>query len=341
MRDIQVSPGACGILGAISISGGTFSGESILNSISAINYRGSDLGAGFAYFDQSRDMYIEAFASEYGQIHDIYGQLREHFDISNSRTIEFQDRFGEKFLWSATIQSDAHPLDVEAVTDKINTIYPVDGNSGFRVISSGMGLHVRKGVGYPSDIYDQHSDMSDTQSHLWVAHTRQPTNSPGSMPVFSHPFSSYNIAVVHNGDVSSFGANAQSLINDGMSSFIGTDSELIAKIMAVLIHKYNMTLEETLSIMCGRATAKNEFNGLALDGPFSVAAAVRIGDEDYLVAMADRSKLRPALVGISDSAVIVASERNQIKALGNDFKIQQLRGGQFMIASSKGEITFG
>lgn len=341
MRSLRVSPGACGILGAMSLDGNSFRGSDILRSISAINYRGSDLGAGFAYFDHTPEIYLEAFASDIGVVENVTNILSGEFRIGSSKVIRLNDKFGDKLLWTASIETDASPLNLEAITERINSLYPLDGAEHFRFVSAGIGLHVRKGIGYPMDIYNQYSDIATTDSHLWIAHTRQPTNSPGQLPVFSHPFSSFNIAVVHNGDISSFGANAQALGNHGMSDFVGTDSEMIAKLFAILIHKYNLSLEEAASVLCGKMQAENEFKGFALDGPFSVAAAVRMGNRDYLVAMVDRSKLRPTLIGESESRVIVASERNQIKALGTEFNIHQLRGGQYMIASSDGEIIYG
>lgn len=341
MKSLRISPGACGILGAISLDGGSFAGADILRSISTINYRGSDLGAGFAYFDRSPDLYVEAFASDMKVVENVAGILSGEFDIKSSNTIQLNDKFGDKLLWTAKIETDASPLNLEAITERANSLYPLEGAEHFRFVSAGFGLHVRKGIGYPSDIYNQYSDISRTNSHLWIAHTRQPTNSPGQLPVFSHPFSSFNIAVVHNGDISSFGANVQALVNHGMSDFVGTDSEMIAKLLAILIHKYNLSLEEAASVLCGKMQAENVFRGFALDGPFSVAAAIRIGNKDYLVAMVDRSKLRPALIGKSDNRIIVASERNQIKALGGEFNIHQLRGGQYMIASSDGEVYYG
>lgn len=341
MRSLRINPGACGILGAMSLDGSSFPGEDILRSISTIDYRGSDLGAGFAYFDRTDDLYVEAFATDMCVVQNVKSILSGEFDIRSSEVIKLNDKFGDKLLWSARIHTDSSPLGLEAITDRVNSLYPLDGAKHFRFVSSGVGLHVRKGIGFPSDIYNQYSEISRTNSHLWIAHTRQPTNSPGQLPVFSHPFSSFNIAVVHNGDISSFGANVQALVNHGMSDFVGTDSEMIAKLFAILIHKYNLTLEEAASVLCGKMQAENEFKGFALDGPFSVAAAIRMGNRDYLIAMVDRSKLRPALIGTSDSKIIVASERNQIKTLGDEFSINQMRGVQYMIASSDGEVLYG
>lgn len=341
MRNLRVNPGACGILGAISLDGSSFGGKEILRSISTIDYRGSDLGAGFAYFDKTAELYLEAFASDLDIIDGVIPILSRSFEIKSHGVIQLNDKFGDKLLWTARVETDSNPLEVEAILEKVNSMYPLDSAEHFRFVSAGSGLHVRKGIGYPSDIYNQYTEISNTNSHLWIAHTRQPTNSPGQLPVFSHPFSSFNIAVVHNGDISSFGANVQALVNHGMSDFVGTDSEMIAKLFAVLIHKYNLNLEEAASVLCGKIQSESEYKGFALDGPFSVAAAIRFGNKDYLLAMVDRSKLRPALIGISNSSIVVASERNQIKAISNDFNIHQLQGGQYMVASSDGEVFYG
>lgn len=342
MKNLNVNPGACGILGILSLDGNQYQGEKVLNSISCINYRGSDLGAGFAYFDNSPDLIMEGFSTNPNLIGEVNQTFSQDLALSDSRTMKFSDRFGEKMLWMSKIVSELPPLVVERIIDRVNSLYSLDENNAFRVVSAGNGLHIRKGVGFPSDIYEHYPDISQARSHLWLAHTRQPTNSPGRLPVFSHPFGSYNIAVVHNGDVSSFGANVQALINQGMSSFVGTDSEMIAKILSVLLHGFNLTIDEAASVLCGGELSRDEeFGGFALDGPFSIAASIRHNNKDYLLAMADRSKLRPALVGISDSTVIVASERNQIKAFGDGFRIQYLKGGQYMIASSDGDVYFG
>lgn len=341
MRQLKVNPGACGILGAISIDGSTFSGKDILDSISSINYRGSDLGAGFAYFDSTDNARIEGFAMDESVTEDVYNVLGSEFTLGSQNMLRFTDTFGKKALWSSEIIGHPDPMDLERMTDRINSLFPVDNNNRFRVVSSGNGLHVRKGVGFPGDIFNHYPEIASTRSHIWIAHTRQPTNSPGSLPIFSHPFSSFNVAVVHNGDLSSFGANVQALVNHGMRSFSGTDSEAVSKLFALLIHEYGVSVEEAVSILSGKSSEDGRFNGFALDGPYSIAAAVRHGGMDYLIAMVDRSKLRPILIGVSNTAVVVASERNEIKALGDDFHITQLRAGQFVIASSDGRIHYG
>jgi glutamate synthase domain-containing protein 1 len=109
-------------------------------------------------------------------------------------------------------------------------------------------VEVFKGVGYPSDVCSIYRLVErNFTADLWIAHTRQPTNSPGVYPVWSHPFASHEWAIAHNGDISSFGANMEFMHYRGVSSFVGTDSELIAYILDYLTR--HMPVEKAAAAM--------------------------------------------------------------------------------------------
>ncbi|WP_075057447.1 hypothetical protein [Thermogymnomonas acidicola] len=198
---------------------------------------------------------------------------------------------------------------------------------------------VKGGIGFPSDVAGSVPGFTSIKSDTWLAHTRQPTNSPGSYPIFSHPFSSVNISAVHNGDVSSFGANVNALRNLGYRSFVGgTDSEVIVRLLFVLMHRFRMPAEEALQVLAGTHPLSNEFPGLSLDGPFSVAFSFMEGGMRKIAAVADRSKLRPLLVGTDGGGrVVVASELNQVKRLIGNPEVRRLKGGgEVMVADRHG-----
>ena len=77
------------------------------------------------------------------------------------------------------------------------------------------------------------------------------------------------------------------------------------------------------------------YRGARLDGPFAVVAGYSDGNDTYLLALTDRSKFRPLLVGEDDNRFYVASEENQIRNLSKDAVVWAPEPGSFFLASVK------
>ncbi|MGI0083940.1 MAG: glutamate synthase, partial [Nitrososphaerales archaeon] len=188
-------------------------------------------------------------------------------------------------------------------------------------------------------------------SDMWIAHTRQPTNSPGELPIWSHPFASSECAIVHNGDISSFGANIELLNAWGIRSHVGTDSEVVARLFDHLIRVEGLSIKDAATVLTNpyerdlsndTLSLLSKFKGARLDGPFAVVSGYCDGEDLYLIALIDRSKFRPLLIGEDENYYYVSSEENQIRGVSRNANIWTPEPGSFFIASLKhGLISSG
>jgi glutamate synthase domain-containing protein 1 len=349
----------CGILGMLRKAGAPrIRAEEALCSIECVRYRGSKYGAGFAAYNvegvceglfkvkafvrgEDALLHVKKILSEYAG-----GDL---FELG----FEFQ---GEtQFLsWAASVQASVDSL--RRAVDKTNYDLLNSGIKG-RIYSWGRYVEVFKGVGYPADVARLYGLVErDAQADMWIAHTRQPTNSPGIYPIWSHPFSSYEWAIAHNGDISSFGANMEFMRYRGVSSFVGTDSELIVYILDYLTSIAGLPVEKAAlalvnpfenTLVSAEHSALGlgkyiEFRGAWLDGPFSVVAGYCDGEDVYMLALADRSKFRPLVVGEDGARIYVASEEAEIRALSEDADVWPVKpGGVFLASMKRGIILRG
>lgn len=343
----------CGIFGVIRKDGAKkISNLDTLTGISCINYRGSDLGAGFALFDPS--------VSDGGQTHrikafvrnqDIADNIMDHLSatVSSPRSVQLLmppprsgfERFG---IWQAEVNASDN-LVLERTVDTINGELLSDGKIDGRVFSYGRYLDVFKEVGFPLDVAKEyHLDADTRKADAWIAHTRQPTNSPGRYPIWSHPFASMDTAIAHNGDISSFGANLEQLNSWGLRSHVGTDSEVIARLLDHLVRVEGLSLLESATLLTNPFERQFSpevrrllirYRGARLDGPFAVVAGFCDGNDTYLLALTDRSKFRPLLVGEDGGRFYVASEEIQIRNLSKDAVVWAPEPGSFFLASVK------
>jgi len=343
----------CGIFGIIRKDGAPkVSNLDTLTGIACIKYRGSDLGAGFALFDPSltaggQTHKIKAFVRN----QDIADNLQDELaaSVNSPRDVQLmmpelvsgRERFG---IWEANLSTSDNPT-LEKTIDSINGQLLSDGKIDGRIFSYGRYLDVFKEVGYPLEVAKEyHLDADTKRADAWIAHTRQPTNSPGRYPIWSHPFASMDTAIAHNGDISSFGANLEQLNSWGLRSHVGTDSEVIARLLDHLIRVEGISLFEAATLLTNPFERQFSpevrkllirYRGARLDGPFAVVAGFSDGSDTYLLALTDRSKFRPLLVGEDDKRFYVASEENQIRNLSKDAVVWAPEPGSFFLASVK------
>ena len=130
----------------------------------------------------------------------------------------------------------------------------------------------------------------------------------------------------------------------GIKSHVGTDSEVIARLLDHLVRVEGLSLIEAATVLTNPfernlppSSRINEllvkYSGCRLDGPFAVVAGYTIGDDTYLLALMDRSKFRPLLIGEDEFYYYVASEENQIRSLSRNATIWTPDPGSFFIAS--------
>jgi glutamate synthase domain-containing protein 1/glutamate synthase domain-containing protein 3 len=326
-------PSSCGLLGVLrKNNSGKISGKYIADALNSIRYRGSDRGSGYAMFNLNGNNYYKM---------KIYYNGNESTlnEILKDKNVKIKRHYREI---SSVTPSYCYELELDNndISDDLNALL-WKGQLG-RVYSSGTSLDIFKGVGYPDaiatqyNVYDMHADM-------WLAHTRQPTNSPGNLPYWSHPFSSFNIAIVHNGDISSFGANREYLSSKGIKSFVGTDSEVISYIFKELLKKYDLiTAIKIMGDKIDDKYTKYINRGCALDGPYTLAIGYDDGKDLYLIGLTDNTKLRPSILGEDENNYYIASEEKEIRLINKDAKVWTMEPDSYFIASlKKGIIEYG
>jgi glutamate synthase domain-containing protein 1/glutamate synthase domain-containing protein 3 len=350
----------CGIFGVVRKKDAQkVSNLTTLAGISCISYRGSDLGAGFALFDPSMGLgpnnhRIKAFVRNEEVANGIADKLTS--TLNSPRDVQLLvpgrvdglPRFG---VWEASVQApDGRSLEkaIDGINGGLLSKDKIDG----RIFSYGSYLDVFKDVGYPKDVAREYGlDVDTKKADAWIAHTRQPTNSPGRYPIWSHPFASMDCAIAHNGDISSFGANMEQLNSWGLRSHVGTDSEVIARLLDHLVRVEGLSIYDAATLMTNPFDARlapqvrrllNRYRGARLDGPFAVVAGFSDGSDTYILALTDRSKFRPLLIGEDDERFYVASEEVQIRNLSKDALVWAPEPGSFFLASvNKGMLEPG
>ncbi|MDA4137065.1 MAG: glutamate synthase [Thaumarchaeota archaeon] len=341
----------CGVFGILrKVDAPLISNSMAVNGISCIKYRGSDLGAGYAAFRTlnepgSAPYKLQAFVTGEKVAEQITSLFEEQVGVVESQSLRIVDpRRRELSVWEATVRARGADADtrVENAVDSVNTSLFTDSFEG-RIFSYGRYLAVYKEVGYPDEVAKMWGLEGDKGvADMWIAHTRQPTNSPGSLPIWSHPFASMNTAIVHNGDISSYGSNMELLNSWGIRSHVGTDSEVIAKLLDHLIRIEGLTIREAATVLTNpfernisqeMRSLLYRYRGARLDGPFAVVAGYADGKDTYLIALTDRSKFRPLLFGEDENYYYVASEENQIRNQSRRAKIWTPEPGAFFIAS--------
>lgn len=192
-------------------------------------------------------------------------------------------------------------------------------------------IDIYKVVGWPEDIAKLYG-IENLSSRSWLGHTRYPTNSPGRLPYYSHPFAAGDVAIVHNGDLSSYGANVNFIKYRTHVKFTGNDSEAIAYLLSFLAGELGVE-EAVKELMYGR-----RYRWARLDGPYAVAFMVG-GPRPVFGAFVDPQHFRPLYVGISGSLLLVASEAAAIRAVAPKANIWAMRGGEYIIA--EGDEVYG
>jgi glutamate synthase domain-containing protein 1/glutamate synthase domain-containing protein 3 len=281
----------CGIFGVYSIEGGDIFSGAVIEGLLSMRERGTQHGAGIALFRDWGREVVKFFAPSPSSPASVKLPGGIYDNVANS--------------------GDSLP-------------------EGAFVYMRSRWLDVYKIVGWPEDIAKLY-DIKSLKSSVWIGHTRYPTNSPGWYPYQSHPFSVGDVAVVHNGDLSSYGSNVNLLRSVyGYGKFSGTDSEVIAHLLWELYRKYGVE-DAVLELMYGRRV-----RWARLDGPYAVAFIIG-KSKPIFGAFVDVQHFRPLYVGFDGEVLYVASEAMAIKRVARDAEVWAVRSGEYIIAEG-GEV---
>lgn len=339
LRHGEKDTSGCAIAGILCQDGRRVSGEPITRAIAVMRERSNGLGGGFAAYGIYPD---RADCHCFHVLYDGMGEpgrdaaeriIQDYFDVVHDEPIPVRrvpeighvPRFRRYFLrLKQTLREDysdetEEDLVVRAVME-INK-----GVEGAFVVSSGKNMGVFKGMGYPEDI-SRLFMLEDYEAYLWTAHGRFPTNTTGWWGG-AHPFGILDWAVVHNGEISSYGINRRFLQDFGYECTMFTDTEVIAYICDLLIRKHGLPVELAARVMAppfweeidsGRSPApevdralRMTYGGALLNGPFSIV----VGFSGGMFALSDRIKLRPIAAARAGSTLYVASEEAAIRTI--------------------------
>jgi glutamate synthase domain-containing protein 1 len=349
---------ACAISGLINEDGSLVDGSGIIRSIANMHDRANGLGGGFAaygIYPQFKDWY--AFHLMYD--HDAgRRETEEHlakaFDIAHQEAIptanlEIIRRRPILFRYFVQPKAEVRSRHYDLTDDDIVAMNVMHINAkvdGAFVFSSGKNMGVFKGVGYPEDI-GRFFRLDEYQAYMWTAHGRFPTNTTGWWGG-AHPFGLLDWAVVHNGEVSSYGKNRVYLQNFGYECTMYTDTEVIAYLFDLLVRKHGLPIEIACKAVAPPLWSQIEqmeprerelmrtlrivYGGALLNGPFSVVVTHRGG----LIGLNDRIKLRPMVAARNGATLYVASEEAAIRVMcDNPQEIWRPEGGSPVIGRLK------
>lgn len=333
----------CGLFGVMNTSGTRFGGEMAINAIKNMKVRGNGLGGGFAIYGlypQYKDYY--ALHVMYENKNDEAKKNAEQFLHENFYVVYDEeiptnpevDVFCPPLVWRYFITP--HKKEINGVSEDEYVISRVmDMNKYMQdvyVFSSGKDMGVFKGVGFPEEIADYFMLDKLYEGHIWTVHSRFPTNTPGWWGG-AHPFSILDWTVVHNGEISSYGTNRRFLELHNFYCTLYTDTEVMAYAVDLLMRRQKLPIEvvskifappmwNSIKYMKERekqlyTTLRMVYAPLLMNGPFTVV----IANQEEMIGLTDRIRLRPITAGAKDDFVFLSSEEGAIRYVCPDLEL--------------------
>jgi glutamate synthase domain-containing protein 1 len=331
---------ACGLIGIMDVTGKRFSGRDIVTGIVNMTERGNGLGSGYAVYGcypEYEDCY--AFHVMYTQPENrpqVEDYIRSHFILAHAEEVPHNTVRGlrdEPLIWRYFGRVDQGDPDPAGATDEseyvVAKVMEVNTSGvGAYIYGSGKNVGVFKGVGFPEQIAD-YFDIPSYEGYLFTAHNRFPTNTPGWWGG-AHPFALLDWTVVHNGEVSSYGANRRYLEMRGYHCTMFTDTEVMAYASDFLMRRHKLPVEVAAKVMAPPLwieiermpaaqqslyrTLRQVYGGLLVNGPFTIIVA-RQGE---MIGLTDRIRLRPLTAATRGNRLYLASEEAPIRLIDRE-----------------------
>lgn len=354
-------PAACGLSGVICQDGARLTGDVIIDSMKVIHDRGNGLGGGFAGYG----IYPER-AGHYAMhimFEDPVGKeacealLAEELEVEAGEELPTAPNPGitdPPLLWRyfalprpGKLSSSGLSADdfMVRLVMRINTTVP-----GTFVFSSGKDMGVFKAVGFAEDVGEFYR-LPEYRAYTWIGHGRFPTNTPGWWGG-AHPFNILDWAVVHNGEISSYGINRRYLEMFGYECTLLTDTEVMAYLFDLLTRKHELPLEVACKVLAAPfwrdidvdadpaeaelfRSLRMVYSSALVNGPF----AVIVGYSRGMLGLNDRIKLRPLVAAVKDEMLFVSSEESAIRQIcPKPDRVWAPNAGQPVIGTLKGDV---
>lgn len=330
-------PSGCAVAGVMDVRGATIPGGDIVRMMALMHDRSNGLGGGFAgygIYPNHPDDYcfhlMYDFPEARAQAEGVFKKCFEVVGEEEIPTTPVREVVKRPLLWRyfLRIHPDTRARYYEMSDDDIVMMVVMEVNSfvdGAFIVSSGKNMGVFKGVGYPEDIARFYR-IGEYGASVWIAHGRFPTNTPGWWGG-AHPFGLLDWAMVHNGEISSYGTNKRYLEEFGYRLMLQTDSEAILYLFDLLLRKHRLPLEMACRVLAPPLWERIErmpprerelyrslrivYGSAMINGPSSLILAHPRG----MVGLNDRIKLRPLVAAEAGARRYLASEECAIRAV--------------------------
>jgi glutamate synthase domain-containing protein 1 len=325
----------CSLTGFICEDGKRVSGEAIIQSIALMNERSNGLGGGFAgygIYPEMKDLYALHLMFDDVQAKEeterilnesLFIELREEIPTRKTNGIHrppllrrYFAKVDEERLLDPEMSEEDYIVEIVM---SINTRV-----KGAFVFSSGKNMGTFKAVGFPDDV-GRFYRLEEYEGFTWIAHGRFPTNTPGWWGG-AHPFTLLDLAVVHNGEISSYGINKRYLEMFGYQCTLMTDTEVMAYLFDLLLRKHRLPVEVACMALASPTWAEIDhddgkmeltktirmiYGSALVNGPF----AILLGHKKGLIGLNDRIKLRPLVAARKENTLYIASEEAGIREI--------------------------
>lgn len=326
----------CGLSGFICEDGRLVNGQGIIDSIAVLHDRGNGLGGGFAAYG----IYPEY--QDYYALHIMFDDTCDKEDterlLERDCVIEQEEEIPTRrtpnivdppILWRYFIQPNKDVLEKSELDEDdfmVRLVMQINTQiQGAFVVSSGKNMGAFKGVGFPEDVGVFYR-LDEYDAWTWIAHSRFPTNTPGWWGG-AHPFTILDWAIVHNGEISSYGINKRYLEMFGYQCTMMTDTEVTAYLFDLLLRKHELPIEMAALAFAApfwtqieRMPKKRQellqairtvYGPALINGPF----AVLLGHKGGLIGLNDRTKLRPLVAARKGDVLYMSSEESGIREI--------------------------
>ncbi|AEK18972.1 class II glutamine amidotransferase [Methanococcus maripaludis] len=362
----------CGIIGFMSRTGRLISGDRIATALNCLKERGNGEGSGYVgygiYPDYKDDYAIHVFldaTKDYDKIrHEVeevlvkYGYILKDEEIPTEEGIIKKEQVSWRFFYrfDEKYKSVEEDMMVDIVMD-INA--KIDGAF---VFSSGKNMGVFKAAAWPLEVAE-YFKIDQYKGFQWLSHARYPTNTKGWWGG-AHPFNLLGWSVVHNGEITSYGANKRYVESFGYKCKLLTDTEVVAYLFDLLIRKHKIPVEYAMSALAPRFWDEIEsmseedkkiheairmtYGGATMNGPFGIVVGTQEGmafmngeveEGNTMVGLTDRIKLRPLVAAEKDDLLFVSSEESAIRKICPELdRVWMPDAGRMVIAKLEKKI---
>jgi glutamate synthase domain-containing protein 1 len=361
---------ACGISALFNMDGKPVNGKEIMEMICAMKERENGQGAGFAaygIFPENKDLYcLQMILEDLPECDPTKERveefLKDHVEIVKDERVSVNKGIFRDYplIWRFFVNPNGE--DGYSKDDRMKDImmHVNDRIDGAFCMSGGKDMAVFKGVGWSDEIAKFYG-ITDMKAYMWSFHSRFPTNTPGWWGG-AHPFSILGHAVIHNGEITSYGTNVEYLNELGYKCRLMTDTEPIIYIFDYIVRKsgypqkialklattalsppYWRDIERMEPVLKKWLTAIRIVHRWALaNGPFSIVITTDT-PKPTMIGHSDRKKLRPLIAAVSEneSTFYLSSELNSIHGVDDTQNYWQPDPGMPVVATTDGLIQKG